>query len=281
MPRFPDPRVAVATLHGKAEALAPALAPLGLELLAVAVDTDALGTFSGEVERPGPAREVVIEKTRRGMAASGLRLGIATEASFGPDPLIGFLPFHHELLAFVDEFHGQVLVLESGGRDTNWQSLAVTTPAAAEPLLLACGFPEHAVLVRPNAGPPGLPVAKGLRDRGAVAAAIAAAAAHSADGQARIETDMRAHMNPMRMRRIATLGHQLAERLRSPCPACGAPGFGLHATLPGLPCAQCGTPTDLARAERHACAACGHAEERPRVDGRREADPGHCPECNP
>lgn len=278
---YPDPRVALATLHGKALALGPALGAVGLRIEPVAVDTDALGTFAGEIERSGTAREVVIEKARRGMAASGLRLGIATEASFGPDPVLGFLPLHHELLAFVDEHHGQVIVLESSSHDTNWQSKAVRSLEQAEPLLLAAGFPEHAVLVKPNAFSPGLPVTKGLRERAAVAAAIEAAAAVSSDGLARVETDMRAHCNPTRMRRIAALGQQLARRLATPCPACAAPGFGCHSTRPGLPCSGCGAATELVRTEQHVCAACGHAEERPRADGRTTADPGACPFCNP
>jgi len=278
---YPDPRVAIATLHGKAGALRPALAGIGLEPVAVTVDTDALGTFSGEIERHAGPRETAIAKARLGMAASGLALGLATEASFGPDPLLGFLPVHHELLAFVDGTHGQVLVLEQTGHDTNWQSKALRTADEAEPLLLASGFPEHAVLVRPNLFEPGMPVAKGLRDRAAVAAAIARSAALSADGLARLDTDMRAHMNPTRLRRIAALGQALAQRLATPCPACGVPGFGRTGSRPGLPCADCGEPTGLVQAEVHGCGACGHHVLQPRGDGLVAADPAACPHCNP
>lgn len=281
MLKVPDPRIALATLHGKAEALAPALLPLGLQVHGVAVDTDALGTFSGDVERAGSAREVVIAKARLGMAASGLKLGLATEASFGPDPLIGFVPLHVELLALVDDLHGQVLVLEHATRDTNWQSKAVRTPDDAESLLLSSGFPEHAVLVRPNVWTPGLPVHKGLRTRDAVASAITALAALSPDGKARIDTDMRAHMNPTRLRQIARLGAQLAQRLATPCPACGAPGFGRNGVITGLPCSDCGYPTELVLHERHHCGACDHELILPRSDGRTDTDPGTCPLCNP
>ncbi|MBS3896542.1 DUF6671 family protein [Silanimonas sp.] len=278
---YPDPRVAIATLHGKAEALRPALARVGLVPVTVAVDTDAFGTFSGEIERRADPRETAIAKARLGMTTSGLPLGLATEGSFGPDPLLGFLPAHHELLAFVDDTHGQVLVLEQTGRDSNWQSKTLRHADEAWPLLQASGFPEHAVLVRPNLFQPGMPVAKGLRDPAAVAAAIAHAAALSADGLARLDTDMRAHMNPTRMRRIAALGEALAQRLATPCPACGTPGFGLTGTEPGLPCELCGEATDLVRDEIHGCGVCGVRETRPRADGRTAADAGHCPECNP
>ena len=289
----PAERVAVATLHGKVEALAAAFAGRGLRLEAVPIDTDALGTFAGDVERPGTAHEVVIEKARRGMAASGLALGIATEGSFGPDPVLGFLPLHTELLAFVDDVHGQVIILEHAGHDTNWVSKALRPGAEVAPLLAQIGVPSHAVLVKPNAWPgpvPGpipdrspaaRPVAKGLRDPDAVMAAIEAMAMASSDGLARVEADLRAHMNPTRMRVIARLGERLRDRLAQPCPACGAPGFGPIASEPGLPCELCGAPTDLARAEVHGCGACGHAQTRPRADGRTHADGGHCPDCNP
>lgn len=284
---YPDPRVAVATLHGKAEALAPALAALGLRLEPVPIDTDALGTFAGDIERPGSAREVAVEKARRGMAASGLRLGIATEGSFGPDPVLGFLPLHQELLAFVDDVHGQVIVIEHAGHDTNWLSKPVRPGQELAPMLAAIGVPGHAALVKPNrwvqveesAAP--MPVAKGLRDVDAITAAIDRMARLSTDGIARLEADLRAHMNPTRQRVIAGLGERLRERLSTPCPACDAPGFGLVATEAGLPCELCGEATELVRVEIHDCGACAHRLQRPRTDGRTTADAGHCSECNP
>lgn len=282
---FTDRRVALATLHGKADALSPALAPLGFRVEAIAVDTDALGTFAGDVERPGTPHEVVVEKARRGMAASGLTLGIATEGSFGPDPILGFLPLHRELLAFVDAQHGQTLVLEHAGHDTNWVSKAIRPGDDLAPVLAAIGRPTHAALVKPNrwalpASEP-LPVAKGIIDAAAVAEAVERMAARSEDGLARIEADMRAHVNPTRLAAIGRLGHQLARRLATPCPRCDAPGFGRVDARLGLPCELCGEATDLVRAEIHGCGVCGHREERTRADGLTAADAGHCPECNP
>ena len=286
---YPDPHVAVATLHGKADALAPALAPLGLVLETVSIDTDALGTFAGDVERPGSAREVVVEKARRGMAMSGGALGIATEGSFGPDPVLGFLPRHEELLAFVDDVHGQVIVVEHAGPDTNWVSKAIAPgpdlAARLDPLLAAIGLPTHAALVKPNrwvrAAATAMPVAKGLSAADAVRDAVESMAAASADGLARVEADLRAHMNPTRLRVIAMLGERLRDRLSTPCPACAAPGFGRIDVETGLPCELCGAPTDLVRSEVHGCGVCGHRVTRPRGDGLTAADAGHCPECNP
>lgn len=285
MPLYSDSRVALATLHGKVDALAPALAAIGLHVEAVAIDTDALGTFAGDIERPGTAHEVVIEKARRGMAARGLKLGIATEGSFGPDPLLGFLPLHTELLAFVDDVLGQTVVIEHAGHDTNWISKALRPSDDLQPLLASIGLPGHAALVKPNrwalpASEP-MPVAKGLFDTAAVAEAVDRMAARSEDGLARLEADLRAHVNPTRLGAIGRLGHQLSQRLATPCPRCKAPGFGRVGTHVGLPCELCSAETDLVRAEVHGCGVCGHREDRPRADGLTAADAGHCPECNP
>ncbi len=278
---WPDPRVAVATLHGKAQALKSALSGIGLQVQEVAVDTDALGTFAGEIARKGTAREIVVAKARLGMAATGLSLGIATEGSFGPDPLLGFLPLHEELLAFVDDVHGQVIVVEYAGHDTNWRTKAVRPDEDLGALLTEIGLPEHAVLVKPNVFAIGSPIAKGLRDTESVAAAVQRIAAASADGRARVEADLRAHMNPTRMNVIARLGETLTQRLVTPCPACHTPGFGRVAVALGLPCELCGEPTEAVRSEIHGCGVCTQRVEHPRGDGRSVADAGLCPQCNP
>ena len=275
---YQDPRVALATLHGKDDALAPALKPIGIDVHVVAADTDALGTFSGDVARRGTSRETVIAKARLGMALGGLPLGLATEGSFGPDPVLGFVPAHHELLAFVDDVHGQVLLIDHVSHDTNWQSKAVRSMDEVLPILPSLHFPSHALLVRPNILAPGLPTRKGIRNLDELSAAIDELAQLSRDGLARVDTDMRAHMNPRRMDKIARLGRRLAERLGTPCPACAVPGFGAQDPLYGLPCADCGTPTGHVRAERDGCGACGHEMLRPRTG---YADPGACPLCNP
>ncbi|WP_408014967.1 hypothetical protein, partial [Sandarakinorhabdus rubra] len=64
---------ALATQHGKDRALAPPLRRrLGLIVEAVAIDTDAFGTFTGTTPRAGTAAEAALAKARAGMAASGL-----------------------------------------------------------------------------------------------------------------------------------------------------------------------------------------------------------------
>ena len=53
-------------------------------VVAAEVDTDRLGTFTGEVERPGPPRETALMKARLGQGATGLPCALASEGAFGP-----------------------------------------------------------------------------------------------------------------------------------------------------------------------------------------------------
>ncbi len=280
--------VALATKHGKERAIGrPLRATLGLEVVVPRnLDTDTLGTFSGEVERVGTPTEVAIRKARLGMAAAGVPCGVASEGSFGPHPLIPFLPIGEELLVFVDDVLGfeltEFLIVE----DTNFGHHVAEPGADLADFLRRIGFPRHAVIARPNIARPDATLdrrllVKGITGLAALSEAIAAAAATSADGRARIETDMRAHLNPTRMASIRKLAFRLGRRLATGCPACGAPGWGRIDVELGLRCMDCGAPTDLVRAEILGCASCDHRASHPRPDGRSHADPGQCQYCNP
>ena len=280
---YQDRRIALATMHRKEQAIAPTFKHLlGATVVAATdIDTDQLGTFSGEVSRRGTMREVAIAKARLGMQATGLSLGLASEGSFGPHPQIPFMPGAIEVMTFVDDERGMVIHESRVVDETNFAHVLVTPGDSLEQFLNRLQFPSHAVIVRPNAGDIYRNVGKGIQSRELLSAAIADAARVSTDGKAHIETDMRAHMNPTRMRSLAELAGQLAERLASVCPACASPGWGRVDVVSGLPCDACGTPTEMVAAEVFGCPACSHKEQRPRRDGLTHAKPGNCPYCNP
>lgn len=275
-------RAALVTQHGKERALARPLGiGLGLRVEAMTdADTDTLGTFDGEVPRPGPSHEVVLAKAKLAIAA-GHDLALASEGTFGPHPAFSFLARSVEHVAFVDAERGLTLVESLADTRTNFASLVLDPQADPARFLAEVGFPSHALVVRAAEWKRGQPLDKGVNDLAALRAAITRHARLDPNGRVRLDTDMRAHMNPTRMRAIRRLGVKLARRLSVPCPACSAPGFGLVDVTRGLACEACGTPTDLVVAEIWGCAACRHREERPRRDGRRAADEGSCPACNP
>jgi len=66
-------------------------------------------------------------------------------------------------------------------------------------------FPSHGLIVRPNVTRGTINFVKGIVDGEELGNAVAHAAASSADGHAFVQTDMRAHLNPTRMRPLAKL----------------------------------------------------------------------------
>lgn len=273
---------ALTTMHRKEAALSePLWAGAGLHLVAVThLDTDLLGTFTGEQARSGTMLETAVAKARLGMAATGLTLGLASEGSFGPHPVSPFVPADVELVVFIDDDRGfalhEVLLTET----TNYAGIVVAPGDPIDGFLSRVGFPEHWLVVRPNLADPPALVVKGVCVPGDLASAVGAACAASADGKARVETDMRAHANPTRMRVLGELAARLASRLSTRCPACAAPGWGRTEVVRGLPCHACGWPTDLVAEDVYSCAMCPYTQCRPRAD-RAAAPPAQCPRCNP
>lgn len=274
-------RIALATRHGKERALAlPFRWGLGAELALCPVDTDQLGTFSGEIPRLADAFSTCKAKARLGIEASGLQLGLASEASFGPHPAMPMLAVGQELLLFLDQERDLCVVEQRLEWRTNYSQTVLEPDQSVEAWLAQVRFPSHAVIARPAMAQAG-ELFKGLRTAAALTEAISRCRAADPDGRVWLETDMRAHCNPTRMRSIRQLGLALVRRLRCPCPECGTPGWGLLDTLPGLPCSDCGTATELSLAEIWGCQQCGARREQPRRDGAQRADPGQCPWCSP
>ncbi len=274
-------RAVLATKHAKLPLIAPPLASsVGLNVDAVAVDTDTLGTFSGEVPRTGPPLETAIRKARLGMKATGRELGLANEGSIGPDPAMPFLTADREIVVLVDDRAGIVI----WDAHTSYDIMAATTSARPgdnlRQFIADADFPGHRLVVRPNCGPV-YPIHKGIDNRGALKSAIAEAAAVATDGCARIETDLRAHACPSRQLVIARAAERLAQRVAARCPGCAAPGWGCVDVLMGVPCSWCGTDVDQPRAEIDGCPACDHQEVKPLVPPDATGDPGICPTCNP
>lgn len=274
--------ICLATRHGKERALArPFRVGLGLNLVVSGCDTDQLGTFSGERERPGDALATCRRKALLGLEQTGLALGLASEGSFGPHPTVPWLPVGRELLVLLDREHGLEVVEERLELRTNYgqQSLGPDDDPGA--WLQRIGFPAHGVIVRPASWTPGAPLFKGLTTAADLQGALAHSRRADPGGRVLLETDMRAHLNPTRMASLRRLGLALVRRLRCPCPDCGAPGWGLVDSAGGLPCSWCAEPTALIQQEIWGCPHCGARRSQPRRDGLLVADPGHCQHCNP
>ncbi len=276
-------RASLATKHGKEGQIArPLHAALNLHVCVPStIDTDLLGTFTGEIPRHGSPAQVVLQKARMGMEITGLPLGLANEGSFGPHPAFPLITADTELLVFVDDERG-IHIQESvvSERVVAAQTTARSITDIA-PFLTRVSFPSHGLIVRPNALLQPDLIFKGITDSVVLAEKLKFAAEKSPDGFALVETDLRAHMNPTRRRVIRQLAVRLARRLVHLCPACHTPGWGLVDHLYGLPCEWCGEATDLVREDILGCPACSYRQYQARADGLLYASPTHCNACNP
>lgn len=275
--------IVLATKHSKERAISPPFRKkLGLRVVVPdEIDTDTLGTFTGEVERRGTMLETAFAKARLGMDLTGFKLGMASEGSFGPHPLLPFAVANHEVLAFIDDQNGFQIFEQILSEKTNFAHAKVSSFHELDKFLQKAKFPSHAVVVRPNLNKETKFIYKGLQSVEQLKDTVNHCRKISDDNFALVETDMRAHLNPTRMQILRRLAVKLARRLRSTCAKCQTPGFGLVDVERGLKCAICGLPTLMVKAEIHACAKCDYQEERLRRNQPTTADPTYCQFCNP
>ncbi|MFM7146951.1 MAG: DUF6671 family protein [Actinomycetales bacterium] len=278
----------LATKHGKLPLVAPPLEDqVGLAVVDCDVDTDVFGTFAGDVPRTLTMGEAAIAKARLGMQRTGLTLGLGSEGTIGPDPVTGMLTCDVELLTLVDDAQGIVITEVVRDFEIVAISQAVSPGDSLDALRTAADFPQHALIVRPEAVavPELLPelLVKGVGtdvDAAELDAAIRRCAQASPSGKARVESDFRAHCSPSRQRIIRATAQALARRIARRCPNCATPGWGQIDLLRGLPCAACGAWVARARwGVVLGCVRCDHTLEV--SDGRTTEDPVRCNICNP
>jgi hypothetical protein len=276
-------KVAIATKHGKERSLGPSLFKhLQIQLIrAEDVDTDTLGTFTGEKKRKGSPLETAIQKARLGIFSTNLPFGIANEGSFGPHPQLPFFNADQEIVVFVDTERDIVIEEQMVSSATNVAEIKVSDLTQADQFLEQSQFGSHAVIVRPNSSPHPDPVAKGITDRKTLEQLFKTCLDQSSDGLVHLETDMRAHLNPSRQKVISELGEKLAVRLLALCENCDTPGWGNLDYLLGLPCESCQGPTELVAKEIQGCVKCTFRKVVGRSDKKTTAPTHLCPHCNP
>lgn len=273
-------RVALLTRHGKEHAIAPLLEPeLGCRIEHVSnYDTDLLGTFTREIAREGTQVGAARRKARLGMELARLQVGLASEGSFGPDPMAGMIPWNVECLIWIDDSLGIEIVGFAQGM-ARFGNALVKDWKEAETFARQSGFPEHHMVVRPE-GEEDLRICKGISAWEELEEMFQKALELSANDRVFLEVDLRAHANPTRMEKIRQAAGDLLKKIQSRCPVCLTPGFSMVDRLEGLPCGDCGSPTREYRAGIYCCRKCAHRSVQERTE-RQYADPQYCDDCNP
>ena len=275
---YQNQEAVIATKHEKGRLIASTFAEhLDIKIREINIDTDQLGTFSGEVERVGSAREVVVKKAKLGLTASGVPLGMASEGSIGADPLIPFINSDIELMAFVDQERGITIVESLRSTEIIAQTIKVNQNTDIEKFVAKADFPNHRLILRAADDPTKFCI-KGINERKVLEREIARGLKDFPE--LLLESDLRAHCSPSRQKNIAALAEKLAFRLSHLCPECSSPGWGLVDYKKGLPCEECGEISEesIAR-EILGCTGCGFNKEGKIL--AESIDPARCQLCNP
>jgi hypothetical protein len=271
-------RAVLATKHHKAPLIAPPLAAIAqLIVEPVEVDTDILGTFTGEVPRLAGSRETALAKARLGMRAAKAPIGLASEGTITPDPSAPLLALDHELVLLLDDDRDLVIIGQATSDALRVLRRVIAPGDDLEAVLQAADAPPHHLIVRPRA-PGRFGITKAIADLEALARAVACASKLDPEGLVVVETDLRAHLCPSRQPTIQRAAEDLALRLATRCPHCQGPGYGVRRALGGLPCEGCGTEVAIPAAEELGCPGCGHTELR--TSPRITADRALCPVCS-
>ncbi|MEE4202759.1 MAG: DUF6671 family protein [Halieaceae bacterium] len=277
---FEQRTLVIATMHAKERVIAPLLeSHLGVRCITPDdLDTDQLGTFTGEIDRKLDPLATAREKCRLAMAETGCDLAVASEGSFGPHPLVPFAHADDELLVFMDKKYGLDIAAREVSTATNFAAEAVHDASALLAFAERAGFPEHALILRESANSH-RSIYKGIVDRDELLTRFSEL--RDRYGEVYVETDMRAMHNPTRLGVIADATAKLLKLLDSRCPACDMPGLSVTEVIRGLPCELCGLPTQSPSRHLLECQHCHHQKEERFPLGRERENPMYCEFCNP
>lgn len=277
---FSGRSLVVATQHGKERVIEPCLKEaFGVHAFVIdQLNTDSLGTFSGEVERIASPLETAQKKCHMAMDISGVDLSIASEGSFGPHPSIPFIPAHEELLLLIDKKNAWEFVVRKLETKTNYGQISIQSLDELEGFLEQSLFPSHGLIVKQSADDANGCV-KGIHDLDVLLDTLVSFL--KKQGHCCVETDMRAMHNPSRMKVIEDLTLELIQQIQCTCPQCQTPGFRITDVLRGLPCALCARPTRRVKSEIFACQTCHYTELRAPGHALTAEDPMYCDFCNP
>lgn len=277
---FEGRNLIIATKHHKEKVIAPILErELGVKcFVPLNLDTDKLGTFTGEVERKHDPLTTARNKCLMAMELTNCDMAIASEGSFGPHPSIFFVQADDEFLIFIDKKNNLEIIIRESSLNTNFNGSVITCKKELEEFAEKIRFPSHGLILR-KTDTDFLEIVKGITNWEELSVTYT----HFIKlyGSVYVETDMRAIYNPTRMTVIETATIKLANKINTLCPGCNSPGFGITATKLGLPCELCHLPTRSTLSYIYTCQKCSYTKEEKHPNKKYFEDPTYCDNCNP
>jgi hypothetical protein len=277
---FSNREIVIATMHKKEQVIGPlfkenfnsdCLVPEGL-------NTDAFGTFSGEVKRIEDPLASARKKCKSAMDQTGCDLSVASEGSFGNHPTSFFTKANDEVVLLVDKKNNIEIFGRALSTNTNFNGLQIQTLEEAFDFAQKVGFPSHGLIIRDKKNS-NKDLLKGIIDPAYFSQVVTNKLKKSESIW--IETDMRAIYNPTRMTIIQKATENLIAKIKSECPSCQHPGFWVTDFIKGLPCSLCRNPTKSVLTHIYSCVKCDYNKLVEFPQGLKTEDPEYCDFCNP
>jgi hypothetical protein len=277
---FKGRNLLIATKHKKEEVIAPILEKeLGVKcFVAEDLDTDKLGTFTGEVERKDDPITTARNKCLMAMELTNCDLAVASEGSFGQHPTIYFVPANEEFLLLIDTKNDLEIIVRELSTETNFNGSDIKNNKELNEFTTNANFPSHGLILRKSKDDFG-DIVKGITNSEKLNHTFYNLIDNY--GTAYIETDMRALYNPSRMKLIEKAAYKMVDKIKSLCPKCRMPGFGITDRIEGLPCQQCNFPSRSTLSHIYTCQKCTYKEEEKYPNGKQTEEPTYCDFCNP
>ena len=272
MDMYPSPLL-LSSKHQKEGLLQPIFEPFGLHLLVnEGFDTDDYGTFCGAIPRTEGPKITVKEKCLAGMSFAGKRQGLASEGSFGPHPSIPFLTINEEWLVYIDLDRNLEIFRRSTTLEVCHARLGYHDAAQLSRFLTNCSFGPQGLIFKDSENANVL--VKGIQDQTQLEQLM------QQFPKWEIETDLRAHMSPLRQKNIIAAAKDLTERMHRYCPQCDQPDFSVQKVSGNLLCEFCLQKSNAYQFLEYSCLHCHHQLIEQRKDKNFE-DPQYCNHCNP
>jgi hypothetical protein len=187
-------------------------------------NTDAFGTFTGEIKRVGSQLEAARKKAFAAMELTNTDLAVASEGSFGTHPSNPFLASNLELVLFVDKRNRLEIIGHHRTSETNMNGRYVESPDEAIAFATEHGFPASGIILRYRQNSK-FGLYKNIFSTQELSRQTKKMLLLPFVKRIFIETDMRADKNPIRMKAIEKATIDLLKNIQSVCPQCKTPGF--------------------------------------------------------
>lgn len=263
------------THHGKGDIIAPIARAVGWSVSTYDADTDALGTFVGDVPRTTPPLETAVRKARLAPPVPHT-WRLASEGTLDSHHLFG--PVMRELVVAIDPDDIGIVVGRAAGPLAVGHVVTLSPDLSSSEIwkrLSTSRLVSTFVTVRfaNDEQPP-------LRDVALNDAFVEDLARIVSNGcTVLVQRDLRAHRCGERQALIGEAARDLFARLSTPCPHCAHWGFGHDRDIPGQPCQLCQRPTSATLAEEWTCPRCTYSVVTRERAG--SVDPAQCEWCNP